>query len=130
MALEKTLTSGRRFGARYGRRVRHKFSKIEAEQKKSHQCPYCNDMKVGRVSAGIWKCRKCDAKFTGRAYTVPKKVVITSEAAKEEEMIEEMEEAEEKETEEEKEKPVKYKEKQKEEQKEDYVQESLEEAKE
>ena len=32
MALDKSVSSGKRFGSRYGRKVRHKFSKIEAEQ--------------------------------------------------------------------------------------------------
>ena len=76
MVLEKTVASGKRFGTRYGRRIRHKFSKIEAEQKKGHKCPYCHEPKVRRVAAGIWNCTKCKSKFTGRAYTIPKKVII------------------------------------------------------
>ena len=110
MALDKTLTSGRRFGSRYGRRVRHKFSKVEAEQKKGHKCPYCAEPKVKRISVGIWECKKCGSKFTGKAYTIPKKAVIKEEEKKEEiEAIEETEEVEE-ETKEEEEKPQKYKE--------------------
>lgn len=115
MVLEKTLASGKRFGARYGRRLRHKFAKIEAEQKKAHKCPYCSYNKVKRVAVGIWSCRKCGAKFTGRAYTIPKKIIIKEEVAKEEELKEEKEEEKEKPEEE---KPKKYKEKKKTESKE------------
>lgn len=112
MALDKTVSSGKRFGSRYGRRLRHKFAKIEAEQKKGHKCPYCSEPKVKRVAAGIWLCKKCNSKFTGRAYTVPKKVIIRAEAVKEEiEEFKEEEKTEEKKPEEEK--PKKYKEKKK-----------------
>ncbi len=113
MALEKTLASGKRFGARYGRSTRHKFSKIEAEQKKAHKCPYCHEPKVKRLAAGIWTCRKCKAKFTGRAYTIPKKVIIREEAAKKEVIELKEKEAEKEKKEPEEEKPKKYKEKKK-----------------
>jgi len=59
----------KRFGPRYGRRTKHKFAKIEIEQHKKHKCPYCNKDGVKRVSAGIWECKKCNQKFTGKAYT-------------------------------------------------------------
>jgi len=60
--------SVKRFGARYGRRLRLKFGRIEKEQRKTHICPYCSYKKVKRLSAGIWYCKKCDSKFTGKAY--------------------------------------------------------------
>ncbi|MFH1174326.1 MAG: 50S ribosomal protein L37ae [archaeon] len=62
----------KRFGARYGRTVKEKFGKIEAEQRKKHLCPYCRKTQVKRVAAGIWHCRKCDTKFTSRAYSLVK----------------------------------------------------------
>ena len=64
--------SVRRLGSRYGRTVRHKLGKIEAEQHKNHKCPYCHYEKVRRLSAGIWHCSKCSADFTSKAYTVSK----------------------------------------------------------
>ena|SRR3989338_1913896 len=73
------LGSVKRFGARYGRKLKLKLSKIETEQRKLHKCPYCNKMAVKRVAMGIWNCRKCKAKFTGKAYSVSKKI-ITKEA--------------------------------------------------
>ena len=107
MALDKSVASGKRFGARYGRKVRHTFSKIEAEQRKAHKCPYCHEQKVTRLAVGIWTCKKCNSKFTGRAYTIPKKVIIKEEVSKREEV--EIEEEKTEETEDE-EKPQKYKE--------------------
>ena len=80
------LGSAKRFGARYGRKPKLKFSKIETEQRKLHKCPYCNKIAVKRVAMGIWNCRKCNAKFTGKAYSVSKKI-LTKEA---EEMPEEL----------------------------------------
>src|SRR3989338_8045489 len=91
------LGSVKRFGARYGRKPKLKFSKIEAEQRKLHKCPYCNKIAVKRVAVGIWNCRKCKAKFTGKAYSITKKI-ITKEAEEiveeEPEIIKETEEAE------------------------------------
>ena len=68
----KGLGSIKRFGSRYGRTVKLKLAKVEKEQRKKHKCPYCNSMQVKRVSAGIWFCKKCNAKFTGKAYTLSK----------------------------------------------------------
>jgi large subunit ribosomal protein L37Ae len=92
MAEVKKLGSTKRFGTRYGRRTKEKFAKIEAVQKSKHKCPYCHAMKVKRVGVGIWNCRKCGAKFTGKAYSI-KKIVIKEE--KEEKLEEPKEEKEE-----------------------------------
>ncbi len=87
MKIEEKLGSVKRFGARYGRKLKLKFSKIETEQRKLHKCPYCNKIAVKRIAVGIWNCKKCHAKFTGKAYSVSKKI-ITKEA---QEMVEEPE---------------------------------------
>ena len=92
------LGSVKRFGARYGRKTKLKFSKIEIEQRKLHKCPYCNKIAAKRVAVGIWKCRKCNAKFTGKAYSVSKKIITREPKISEEEPAvkkEEMEEAQE-----------------------------------
>ena len=67
---KKGLGSVKRFGVRYGRTVKHKFAKIEMEQKKDHKCPYCAKLKVKRLSVGIWECGKCKSKFAARAWTL------------------------------------------------------------
>jgi large subunit ribosomal protein L37Ae len=64
----------KRFGARYGSKVKHKFGKIEALQKEKHKCPYCNAPKTKRIAAGIWYCKKCNSKFTGKAYSIKKSI--------------------------------------------------------
>ncbi len=87
MAEARKLKSTNRFGARYGRTIKRNFAKIEYEQRKLHKCPYCNKVAVKRMAAGIWYCRKCDAKFTGKAYTIGKPIL-----AKEEETSEEIKE--------------------------------------
>jgi len=90
------LGSVKRFGARYGRKLKLKFSKIETEQRKLHKCPYCSKIAVRRVAVGIWNCKKCNTKFTGKAYSISKKI-ITKEAkeAAEQEQETAVEEAEE-----------------------------------
>lgn len=94
MKTEEKLGSVKRFGARYGRKPKLKFSKIESEQRKLHKCPYCNKIAVKRVAVGIWRCKKCNAKFAGKAYSVTRKI-ITKEAEIGEEPVEVSEEMEE-----------------------------------
>ena len=75
-AKEKSFGSIKRFGVRYGRTVKHKLSKVEAVLKKKHTCPYCHSLSARRVAAGIWDCKKCGAKFTGKAYSVSHKISV------------------------------------------------------
>ena len=67
--MAKTKYSTKRYGSRYGHTLRNKLGKIDAVQKKKHECPYCAKQKVKFISVGLWECRKCNAKFTGKAYT-------------------------------------------------------------
>lgn len=67
-------TTGR-FGSRYGKGVKKKVAAIEKVQRKRHACPQCGMPYVKRVSSGIWKCRKCGAKFAGPAY-IPRAEMI------------------------------------------------------
>lgn len=69
--------SVKRFGVRYGRKVRNKLGMIESQSKKLHKCPYCRSVKVKRISNGIFSCRKCDNRFTGRAYVPLKKMTVS-----------------------------------------------------
>jgi len=89
MVETKKLGSIRRFGARYGRTVKHRFGKIESEQRKRHKCPYCSSVSVKRLAIGIWECRKCKSKFTGKAYSVTEKISFKEEGSKEEQKKEE-----------------------------------------
>ncbi len=81
----KAYGSVKRYGVRYGTKLKGKIGKIEAERRASTQCPYCHYEKAKRIAAGIWHCTKCKSRFTGKAYTVGGKVAIAapSEAAKE-----------------------------------------------
>jgi len=74
--------STKRFGPRYGRRMKERFGKIEAIQRAKQKCPFCSAIKVKRLAAGIWNCRKCNAKFAGKAYSVSKKIVVEEETPK------------------------------------------------
>ncbi len=76
MARNKEVASGKRFGSRYGRRNRDKVALLESQARKDYPCPKCGYTQVSRVAAGIWQCRKCGAKFAGRAYTVGKPPVL------------------------------------------------------
>ena len=69
MAKKVKLGSAKRFGPRYGARNRDRLASVENEHRGLHKCPFCHYIKVKRVSRGIWKCEKCNANFTGKAYT-------------------------------------------------------------
>lgn len=60
----------KRFGARYGLRVRKRLGKIEALKKSQKDCPYCGYSAVKWQAVGIWYCKKCGKKFTGQAFTI------------------------------------------------------------
>ena len=66
MARTKKVGITGRFGARYGRKAKRSVKMIEENMKK-------------RQAAGIWKCRKCGAVFTGGAY-VPETPMAKSAA--------------------------------------------------
>lgn len=77
---KKTTDSTKRYGTRYGKRLRAKAAVVEREQRRKHKCPSCNNLAVKRVSPGIWLCRKCNLKFASRCYTVAKPQKKTVEA--------------------------------------------------
>jgi large subunit ribosomal protein L37Ae len=96
MAKKIRLGSVKRFGARYGAKRKEKIAIVEKEHRGRRKCPFCNYVKVKRLSKGIWHCEKCNAKFAGRAYTfTAKKPVreLTEEVPEEAEETEELEEA-------------------------------------
>ena len=68
--MAKTKGPAGRFGARGGVRIRRKINLIESKQKAKQKCPYCAAVAVKRVSLGIYFCKKCNAKFTGGAYSL------------------------------------------------------------
>ncbi len=72
--IEKKFGSVKRFGPRYGKRIKDKLAKIEQKQKMPNKCPYCKKMSAERTAAGIWECRKCNAKFAGGAYYLEEKI--------------------------------------------------------
>ncbi|MBS3112573.1 50S ribosomal protein L37ae [Candidatus Woesearchaeota archaeon] len=78
MAKKKPLST-KRFGARYGNTIKEKYAKIESEQRRLHKCPYCKQPKAKRLASGIWHCKKCNSKFTGKAYTLSKKAILAVE---------------------------------------------------
>ncbi len=66
----KLYGSVKRFGVRYGTKLKGKIAKIESERQASTKCPYCSYDKVTRANAGIWNCTKCKSRFTGKAYVI------------------------------------------------------------
>jgi large subunit ribosomal protein L37Ae len=83
MAQPTKIGTTKRLGVRYGRKLRERVGVVESEMRKRHVCPSCKAPAVKRVSVGIWQCRKCNHKFTSKAYTVAKmpsiKAPITDE---------------------------------------------------
>jgi len=67
MATKKVWSTGR-YGARYGKKIKRRVIDIERKQKIKHKCPRCDNLAVKRLFSGVWQCKKCNAKLTGRAY--------------------------------------------------------------
>ncbi len=68
MTKTKRLGSTGRFGVRYGKKIKRKVLEIEKRQYQKQKCPYCNKLQVDRIASGIFTCKKCNSKFTGKAY--------------------------------------------------------------
>ncbi len=75
----KRYGSVKRFGVRYGTKLKGKIAKIESERHLSTKCPHCHYNHVKRLAVGIWYCSKCKNKFTGKAYTIGKPAGIQAE---------------------------------------------------
>jgi large subunit ribosomal protein L37Ae len=66
--MKKGRKAVNRFGPRYGRTIKSRVADIES--KPTGKCISCNSEKLEREATGIWKCRKCGTRFTGKAYQV------------------------------------------------------------
>ena len=69
----KYANAFKRFGSRYGLRIKKKLAKIESNKKGRHKCPYCNYNTAKWSSVGIWHCTKCGATFSDKAYSLSMK---------------------------------------------------------
>ena len=87
MAAEKKFGSVKRFGPRYGRRLKHKLADIEKKSKKPGKCPYCKKTAARRIAVGIWQCGKCNSKFTGHAYYLEEKIKYSAEEKEEKQVV-------------------------------------------
>lgn len=107
MGNTKKVRKTGRLGSRYGVGIRKRLLKIEDKQEQNYTCPFCGFKKVKRKAAGLFICKKCNAKFAGGAYlptTLPgsiikKTVAQKSFAAKGSGLVEELAEQAEKEEE-------------------------------
>lgn len=79
MAKKSGLKSAKRFGTRYGPSKKLKLALIETEQRKLQLCPACGKHKAKWKSVGIFECKKCSTKFTGKAYAVAKVIQFKKE---------------------------------------------------
>lgn len=69
MGRTKKVGVAGRFGPRYGFTLRRAYAEVASKTKLKYKCPSCSEMKLRRLSTGIWQCKKCGAKFAGGAYT-------------------------------------------------------------
>ena len=68
MAKKKGYLKG--LGARYGIKIRKKYSIVHKVLKSKRKCPECGSIKFGRQAVGIWNCKKCGFKIAGQAYDI------------------------------------------------------------
>jgi len=57
-------------GARYGIKIRKKYTAVHRLLKAKRKCPECGSIKFGRKAVGVWVCKKCGFKIAGMAYDV------------------------------------------------------------
>ncbi len=57
------------YTAKYGASNRKLVDKAIAAKKTRYECPRCHKLKLARKATAIWRCRGCDAKFAGAAYS-------------------------------------------------------------
>ena len=68
MAKKKGYLKG--LGARYGIKLRKKYSIVHRVLKSKRKCPECGSLQFGRQAVGIWGCKKCGLKIAGYAYDI------------------------------------------------------------
>ncbi len=68
MAKKKGYLKG--LGARYGIKIRKKYSIVHRVLKSKRKCPECGSLRFGRQDVGIWSCKKCEFKIAGLAYDI------------------------------------------------------------
>ena len=68
MGKTKKVGAAGKYGVKHGRKIRERLLKVHKEQKKKHICPECFKPGLKRLAPGIWQCKKCGAKFAGKAY--------------------------------------------------------------
>jgi len=79
MAESSVIKGSTKHGTRYGARNRNKVAAIENQYQPTQKCPSCGKVGVKRVAAGIFECRKCNVKFTARAYSTQMTAVADTE---------------------------------------------------
>ncbi|MFB6204169.1 MAG: 50S ribosomal protein L37ae [Candidatus Nanohaloarchaea archaeon] len=83
--------SSKRFGSRYGSRIRKNVDEAES---RDAECPECGSSEVKRTAAGIWECQKCGNKAAGGAYRMDTGAKeMLKKALQTEVAVEELEEA-------------------------------------
>lgn len=68
MPVVKTFGSIKRFGPRYGLRLKQQLAEVEQKQKARQRCPHCRKLAAKRQAAGLWRCKACGLEFAGGAY--------------------------------------------------------------
>ena len=72
MARTEKVGPAGRLGPRYGMKIRRLVAEVERKLRGPKVCPNCGAPKLKRVSTSIWRCRRCDARFAGGAYSPPR----------------------------------------------------------
>jgi len=68
MGKTKKVGAAGKYGVRYGRRIRKRLLDVEKSKRERKPCPNCTKPALKRIAAGVWQCKKCGAKFAGKAY--------------------------------------------------------------
>ena len=68
--MAKKARSFKGLGARYGIKIRKKYSIVHKTLKSKRRCPECGSLKFGRQDVGIWTCLLYTSDAADAAYDV------------------------------------------------------------
>lgn len=52
----------------YGKSIRQAVEGMKKKAGSRYKCPSCSRVAMRREASGVWKCRKCSAKYASGAY--------------------------------------------------------------
>lgn len=56
--------------SKYGKRIRDLVEASLLKKNEKYECPRCGKKSVERIANALWRCRSCNVKIAGGAYSL------------------------------------------------------------